>query len=57
MAKKITKKLVNSTNARTGKNIKTITVKNADGEPDTTAKILVQNKISYLFICTTHHLK
>ena len=47
MAKKITKKLVKSTNARTGKNIKTITVKNADGEPDTTAKILVQNKISY----------
>ena len=47
MVKKITKKLVKSTNARTGKNIKAITVKNADGEPDTTAKILVQNKISY----------
>ncbi len=47
MVKKITKKLVKSTNARTGKNIKTITVKNADGEPDTTATILVQNKISY----------
>lgn len=47
MVKKITKKLVKSTNARTGKNIKAITVKNADGEPDTTATILVQNKISY----------
>ena len=47
MAKKITKKLVKTTNARTGKNIKAITVKNADGEPDTTAEILIQNKISY----------
>ncbi len=47
MAKKITKKLAKTTNARTGKNIKTITVKNAVGDPDTTAEILIQNKISY----------
>ena len=32
----------------TKKTLKTIMVKNADGEPDTTATILVQNQINYV---------
>ena len=48
MVKKITKKRVNMTKVRTGKNIKTITVKNADGTPDTVADVLVQNSIKYV---------
>ena len=43
MAKKITKNLAKSKTALK----KIITVKNADGDPDTTAEILIQNKIKY----------
>ena len=46
MTKKMNKKTVKSQNKRVTKN-NIIIVKNADGDPDTTAEIIVQNKISY----------
>ena len=47
MAKKITKKAIKTTNTNANKAVKTITVKNTEGAPDTTAEIVIQNKISY----------
>lgn len=47
MAKKITKKLIKTTNANVKNKKSIINVKNLDETPDTSAELLVKNKIKY----------